>query len=135
MRATIIVSTVLLGGLLTCSATVTVQGWWHLDSIQPITDSSGNNRIFGSAFSTAPNTGGQFGGLLVANGAGGPLGTTGYTSTQCVRVGIGVNGKRQSAMWGIGYNPPAGAYGIEIWALPQDNGIAGGSGGWIFSSG
>jgi hypothetical protein len=38
-------------------------------------------------------------------------------------------------MWGIGYNPPADNYGIEIWVLPQGNGIAGGSGGWIFSSG
>ncbi len=38
-------------------------------------------------------------------------------------------------MWGIGYNPPAQNFGIEIWVLPQDNGIAGGSGGWIFSSG
>ena len=42
-----------------------------------------------------------------------------------------MGGKRQSAMWGIGYNPPVGAYGIEIWVLPQGNGIAGGSGGWI----
>src|SRR5437899_4514387 len=117
------------------SATVTVQGWWHLDSLQPINDSSGNSRTFASAFSTAPSTGGQFGGLLVNNGAGGPLDGTGYTSAQCVQVGVGVGGKRQSAMWGIGYNPPAVNYGIEIWVRPQDNGIAGGSGGWIFSSG
>ncbi len=116
-------------------ATVTVQGWWHLDSTQPITDSSGNGRTFSSAFSTAPSTGGQFGGLVVNNGAGGPLGTTGYSSTQAIQVGVGVGGKRQSAMWGIGYNPPATNYGIEIWVLPQDNGIAGGSGGWILSSG
>jgi len=124
-----------LGGVYLTSAAVTVQGWWHLDSTQPINDSSGNNRTFGSAFSTSPSTGGQFGGLVVNNGAGGPLGTTGFSSTNAIRAGLGVGGKRQSAMWGIGYNPPAGAYGIEIWVLPQDNGIAGGSGGWIFSSG
>ena len=48
---------------------------------------------------------------------------------------MGATGKRQSAMWNINYNPPATDYGIEIWVMPQDNGIAGGSGGWIFSSG
>jgi hypothetical protein len=135
MRKIIVSLAALVGGACLSSATVTVQGWWHLDSSQPITDSSGNNRTFGSAYSTAPPTGGQFGGLLVNNGAGGPLGGTGYSSLQCVQVGVGVGGKRQSAMWGIGYVPPATNYGIEIWVLPQDNGIAGGSGGWIFSSG
>ena len=135
MRKTILTSAALLAGLLTSSATVTVQGWWHLDSAQPINDSSGNSRTFGSAYSTAPAAGGQFAALPINNGAGGPLGKTGYTSTQCIQVGVGVGGKRQSAMWGIGYNPPVGAYGIEIWVLPQGNGIAGGSGGWIFSSG
>ena len=125
----------LLAGACGSSAAVTVQGWWHLDSIQPINDSSGNNRTFGSAFSIHPSTGGQMGALLINNGAGGPLDGTGYTSTQCIQLGIGVGGKRQSAMWGIGYNPPAQNYGIEIWVMPQDNGIAGGSGGWICSSG
>ena len=132
MRKTILTSAALLAGLLTSSATVTVQGWWHLDSAQPINDSSGNSRTFGSAYSTAPAAGGRFAALPINNGAGGPLGKTGYTSTQCIQVGVGVGGKRQSAMWGIGYNPPVGAYGIEIWVLPQGNGIAGGSGGWIF---
>lgn len=112
-----------------------MQGWWHLDSTQPINDSSGNNRTFGSAFSTAPSTGGQVAAQVINNGAGGPLDGTGYNSTQCIQIGIGVGGKRQSSMWGIGYNPPAQNYGIEIWVLPQDNGIAGGSGGWILSSG
>jgi hypothetical protein len=135
MRKIIVSLAALLGGVCISSATVTVQGWWHLDSTQPINDSSGNSRTFGSAFSTAPSVGGQFGGLVVNNGAGGPLDSTGFSSTQCIQVGIGVGGKRQSAMWGIGYNPPATNYGIEIWALPQDNGIAGGTGGWIFSSG
>jgi hypothetical protein len=106
-----------------------------LDSTQPINDSSGNSRTFGSAYSTAPPTGGQMGALLIENGAGGPLDATDWTSRQCIRLGVGVGGKRQSAMWGIGYNPPAENYGIEIWAMPQDNGRAGGSGGWLFSSG
>jgi hypothetical protein len=135
MRKNILTAAALLIGVMTGSAAVTVQGWWHLDSSQPITDSSGNNRTFGSAYSTAPATGGQFAGLVVNNGAGGPLDGTGWISTQCVQVGVGVGGKRQSAMWGIGYNPPADNYGIEIWVFPQGNGIAGGSGGWIFSSG
>ncbi len=135
MRKIIVSLAALLGGICISSATVTVQGWWHLDSSQPINDSSGNSRTFGSAYSTDPATGGQFAALVVNNGAGGPLGTIGYTSTNCIQVGVGATGKRQSAMWGIGYNPPAGAYGIEIWVLPQGNGIAGGSGGWIFSSG
>ena len=135
MRKTLASMALLLAGALASSAAVTVQGLWHLDSTQPIADSSGNGRAFGSAFSTAPSTGGAMGALVVDNGAGGPLGGTGYTSVQCVQLGVGVGGKRQSAMWGIGYNPPAVNYGIEIWAMPQDNGIAGGSGGWIFSSG
>ena len=135
MRKNILTAAALLTGVMTCSATVTVQGWWHLDSTQPINDSSGNSRTFGSAYSTAPATGGQFAGLLANNGPGGPLDGTGWTSTQCIQVGVGVGAKRQSAMWGIGYNPPADNYGIEIWVLPQGNGIAGGSGGWIFSSG
>jgi len=129
------VAVALLGGLCVSSATVTVQGWWHLDSSQPITDSSGNNHTFGSAYSTAPATGGQVAAQVINNGAGGPLDGTGYTSRQCIEVGIGVGGKRQSSMWAIGYNPPPQNYGIEIWVLPQDNGIAGGSGGWILSSG
>jgi len=135
MRGTIFLTAALLGSLSVSSASVTVQGWWHLDSTQPITDSSGNNRTFGSAYSTAPATGGQVAAQVINNGAGGPLDGTGYTSTQCILVGVGVGGKRQSSMWGLGYNPPAQNYGIEIWVLPQDNGIAGGSGGWILSSG
>jgi len=137
MRKIIVSLLALCGGIYISSATVTVQGWWHLDSTQPINDSSGNSRSFGSAYSTDPATGGQFAALPTSNGAGGPLGTNlpSYTSTQCIQVGVGATGKRQSAMWGIGYNPPAGTYGIEVWVMPQDNGIAGGSGGWLFSSG
>ncbi len=135
MRRTILPTVALLAGVLAAPASVTVQGWWHLDSIQPINDSSGNNRTFGSAYSTAPATGGSVAAQLINNGVGGPLDGTGWTSTECIRVGVGVGAKRQSSMWGLGYNPPAQNFGIEVWALPQDNGIAGGSGGWIFSSG
>ncbi len=135
MRKIILTSAALLAGLLTSSATVTVQGWWHLDSTQPITDSSGNGRGFGYAYSTAPAVGGAVAAQLINNGAGGPLDNTGWTSVQCIQVGVGVGGKRQSSMWATGYNPPAQDYGIEIWVLPQDNGIAGGSGGYILSSG
>jgi len=135
MRRVAFTLAALLGGIHLASATVTVQGWWHLDSTQPINDSSGNSRTFGSAYSTAPATGGSVAAQLINNGVGGPLDATGWISTNCIQVGVGVGGKRQSSMWGIGYNPPAQNYGIEIWVLPQDNGIAGGTGGWILSSG
>ena len=136
MRKSILTLAALLGGACISSATVTVQGWWHLDSTQPIPDSSGNGRSFGSAYSTAHTAGGSVGAELIANGVGGPLDGTGFISTNCVLWGFGTpTTKAQAAMWAINYNPPAGAYGIEIWALPQDNAIVGGSGGWIFSSG
>ncbi len=131
----------LFSGLLTCSASVTVQGWWHLDNAQPITDSSGNGRTFGSAYSTLYTGGGQVKALLINNGAGGPLDATGWISSQCVEVGIGpTGGNAQDSMWGIGYNPPAQNFGIEMWVFPQSNGVhplgtAGNNGGWIFSSG
>lgn len=134
MRKPLLTYIALLAGAYASSASVTVQGWWHLDSSQPINDSSGFSRTFGSAFSTAPSTGGQFGGLVLNNGAGGPLGTTGYISTNAVRAGIGVGAKRQSSMWGISYNPPATNYGIEIWAMPQRDGFVGNT-TWYFSSG
>jgi hypothetical protein len=128
----------LFAGVLSSSAAVTVQGWWHLDiAPTPTLDSSGNGRNFLSAYSTHPAAGGNMGALAIANGAGGPLDGTGWISAQCIRLGVGVGGRRQSAMWGLtgAYNPPATNYGIEIWVMPQDRGIAGGSGGWIFSSG
>ena len=135
MRKKLLTSAALLAAVLTSSAAVTVQGWWHLDSTQPIADSSGNGHGFGSAYSTAPAVGGAVAAQLINNGAGGPLGSSAWTSIQCIQVGVGVGGKRQSSMWATGYNPPAADYGMEIWVLPQDNGIAGGSGGWILSSG
>ena len=98
MRKSILIIAALLGGVYISSAAVTVQGWWHMDSTQPITDSSGNSRTFGSAFSTAPSTGGQMGALLINNGAGGPLDATGWTSSQCIQLGIGVGARRQSSM-------------------------------------
>jgi len=136
MRRNVFAMLVLLAGVMSCSAAVTVQGWWHLDSTQPINDSSGNARTFGSAFSNHPDSGGQVNALLINNGAGGPLGTSGWTSTQCIRLGyLGVDGHaRQSSMWGIGYVPPASNFGIELWALPQNTGFINGS-TWYFSSG
>jgi hypothetical protein len=131
----------LFSGVLTCWASVTVQGWWHLDNAQPITDSSGNGRTFGSAYSTAYTGGGQVKALLINNGAGGPLDSTGWISSLCVEVGVApAGGNAQDSMWSIGYNPPAENFGIEMWVFPQSNGVhplgtAGGNGGWIFSSG
>jgi hypothetical protein len=125
----------LFSGALISSASVTVQGWWHLDNSQPIADSSGNGRTFGSAYSTDPAAGGEVAAHLINNGAGGPLDSTGWTSSQCILVGTGENGgNRNSAMWDISYNPPAENFGIEIWVFPQGAGVNGGS-AWIFSTG
>ena len=73
-RCRLLTLTALLAGALTSSATVTVEGWWHLDTSQPITDSSGKARNFGSAYSTDPGAGGQFAALPVNNGGWGPSG-------------------------------------------------------------
>jgi hypothetical protein len=126
----------LFSGILSSSASVTVQGWWHLDNAQPITDSSGNGRTFGSAYSTSYTGGGEVRALLINNGVGGPLGGTGWVSTNCVRVGVTPDGSEdQDVMWDIGYNPPAENFGIEIWVLPQGTGVTDGGNGWIFSTG
>ncbi len=126
----------LFTSVLTSSATITVQGWWHLDNTQPITDSSGNGRNFGSAYSTSYTGGGEVRALQINNGAGGPLGNTGWISTNCVRVGVTPSGAEdQDVMWSIGYNPPAENFGIEIWVLPQGTGVTDGGNGWIFSTG
>ncbi len=120
-KTLILAAATLLAGVASSNAAVTVQGWWHLDNAPtPTADSSGQGRNFTSAYSTHPASGGNMGALAIANGAGGPLDGTGWTSSQCIRLGVGVGGKRQSAMWGLtgAYNPPATDYGIEIWVLP-----------------
>ena len=101
-----------------------------------LADSSGNSRNFGSAFSQHDGDKPQFGGspltFVTPTGVGGPLGTSGYTSTNCARWGSW--SWAVTSAWGIGYNPPPVNYFIEIWAKPYNRGFVGGS-TWIFTSG
>jgi hypothetical protein len=98
------------------SATVTNQVWFHFGdggaAVQ--TDSSGNGRNFqNNYFAGTPP-------LAGANAVGGPLGNSGYTSTNSMRFGL--NGF-VTELYNTGYTPPATNYGIEIWFLPQNKGI------------
>jgi hypothetical protein len=141
MRTTLLTTALaLVVGPLSGSAAVTVEAWFHLGEVTDIyADSSANSRRLGLAFSTC-NGGGNSGALVTANGAGGPLGGSGFTSTKCLQFGFN---NCQGAMWGAGatggdntgWNPPAANYGIEVWALPMGNGYNGGSPTFIFSSG
>lgn len=114
------------------SATVTVQSWYHFGEVADYyADSTPNAHRFGQGFSTCAG-GGNAGGIITATGVGGPLGASGWTSTKCLRLG---QNKCQGSLWAPGYNPPSTNFGIEIWVLPQDTGVNGGSSSWIFSSG
>ncbi len=112
------------------SAAVTTQGWWHFGeggaAIQ--TDSSGNGHNYiNSYFGGTPPVFGQ-------NAVGGPLGNSGYTSTNSAH--FGVNGF-VTELYNTGYTPPGTNYGIEIWFMPLNKGYVGGTDNeaWIFSSG
>jgi hypothetical protein len=132
MRKTVILTAALFSGLLTASATVTVQGWWHYGEIADIYgDSSGNNRRFGNAFSSG--TSGNAGAGISPVAVGGPLDATGWTSTSSLYWTP--EHKDAAAMWNIGYNPPATNYVIECWALPEWPGTRPGNRSWLFASG
>jgi len=113
MRKSSIIAAALLGGLLTASAAVTVQGWWRFgETADYYADFSGNNRRFGNAFSSAGS--GTAGGVISTVACGGPLGTTGATSTRSVLFD-----NPSGSMWNpAGYLPPAANYLIELWCLP-----------------
>ena len=117
-------------------ATVTVQAWYHFGDAANPQDSSGNAHHFTSAYSHVPINnpafGGSFSGIFTPTGVGGPLGTSGYTSTSCTRAGW-FSG-RICTTWGTGYNPPLTNFSIEISFLPYGRGFVGGS-AWLFSSG
>jgi len=122
----------MLAGALTSSANVTVQGWWHYGEVSDYyADSSGNGHRFGSAFSRVGS--GNAGAGIMPFGCGGPLGTTGYTSTNCLYWTP--THANAAGMWGPGYNPPANNYVLECWCLPQWPGTLGGNGAWLFCSG
>ena len=73
----------LLAGVLTSSATVTPQGWWRYgENTDYYADFTANARWFGYGSSCVGS--GNAGGVVQPFGCGGPLGTTGATSTSCV---------------------------------------------------
>ncbi len=122
------------------SAAVTPQGWWHYGELTDYyADSSGNNRRFALGFSCAGS--GNAGGGIVPFGVGGPLGTTGWTSTSSVYwTPLHCTAAAMWNPWGSGnaedeWNPPATNYVIECWILPEDNGITTGNRTWFFASG
>ena len=128
----------LLAGVLTSSATVTPQGWWHNGEAGLQADSSGNNRGFGYGFSCAG--GGIPGAGIVPLGVGGPLGKTGYTSTSSLYwTPLHCGAAAMWNPWGSGlaeneWNPQPTNYVIECWILPED--IASSPGRtWFFASG
>ncbi|HEV7925625.1 MAG TPA: LamG-like jellyroll fold domain-containing protein [Verrucomicrobiae bacterium] len=66
-------------------------------------------------------------------GCGGPLGTSGFTSTSCLFWTP--THANAAGMWDPGFNPPATNYVIELWCLPNYPGSLGGNGAWLFCSG
>jgi len=132
MRKNILTAAALLAGAITCSATVTVQGWWHYGEVSDYYgDSSGNGHRFGYAFSRVGS--GNAGVGVMPFGCGGPLGTTGFLSTNCLYWTP--THCDAAGMWGPGYNPPANNYVIECWCLTEWPGTRGGNGSWLFCSG
>ena len=122
----------LMTGVLTSSATVSVQGWWHFgEGTDYYADASGNGHRFGSAFSRVGS--GNAGAGVEPFGCGGPLGTTGFSSTSCLYWTP--THANAAGMWGPGFNPPSTNYVIELWCLPTYPGSLGGNGAWLFSSG
>ena len=132
MRKKILILTALLAGAWSGSANVTVQGWWHFGEVPDYyADSSGNGRRFGNAFSRVGS--GNAGAGVEPFGCGGPLGDTGFISTNCLYWTP--TAADAAGMWGTGYNPPATNYVIELWCLPEYPGSRGGNGAWLFCSG
>ena len=122
---------------MTCSAAPTVQAWYHFgDTSATRKIPAGTPAISGqptpTSHPTTPLSAGSFSGIITPTGVGGPLGTSGYTSTTCTRAGY--FSTRICTTWGTGYNPPSTNFFIEISVLPYGKGYMGGS-AWLFSSG
>jgi hypothetical protein len=115
-------------GALSCvqlaTATVTPTAWYHFGDggIAIQNDATANSNNFNSAYfqCTVPPVG--------PNGVGGPLGASGYISTNSAR--FGANGCI-SEFYQAGtlnpvttnfYVPPPTNYGMEVWFMPQDAG-------------
>ncbi|MEO7677858.1 MAG: LamG domain-containing protein [Verrucomicrobiota bacterium] len=107
------------------TATVKVEGWWHYgETLDYYAASSTNSRRFNSGFSCVG--GGNAGAAIVPIGVGGPLGTTGFTSTNALYWTP--QNCSAAAMWnpwepgGPEWNPPATNYSVECWILPDGPG-------------
>ncbi|HTA29948.1 MAG TPA: LamG domain-containing protein, partial [Candidatus Cybelea sp.] len=131
-KRTLTAAVCLFSAILTSSATVTVQGWWHYgEGTDYYADSSGNGHRFAMAFSRVGS--GNAGAGVEPFGCGGPLGTTGFTSTSSLFWTP--THADAAGMWDPGYNPPPTNYVIELWCLPNYPGSLGGNGSWLFCSG
>jgi hypothetical protein len=128
----------------TAASVINIQGWWHFDSppgtgTNILLDSSGNHRDYQAAFVvpvqyTPPTNGPGAGALVSSEAPGGPLGTSGYTSSHSLRLGLEGD---SDTFWNTGYVPPATNYCVEIWVRPQNLGgfPRDGNVPWVFSSG
>jgi hypothetical protein len=118
IRNAVVVLMVILAGTLTARAAVTVQAWYHLGEDDTLAggtpqDSSGNGNHMTDGFS-------EFESIHVsANAPGGPLGTSGWTSTNSSEWGR--NGDVIIAARD-GYYVSGTNFGIEAWVLPFGNG-------------
>jgi len=118
MRISILVSTFVLAGALSASAAINVQAWFHLGESGTLPgglplDSSGNGNNMNDGFSESASA------RTSANSPGGPLGTSGWTSTESSEWGR--NGDVIIAARD-GYYVSGDNFGIEAWVLPFGNG-------------
>jgi hypothetical protein len=118
MRKIILITAGLLAGAFTTSAAVTAQAWYHLGETGTLpgglpVDSSGNGNNMNDGFS-------EFETVHVSpNSPGGPLGTSGVTSTassEWGRNGDVIIAARDE------YYVSGDNFGIEAWVLPFGNG-------------
>ena len=123
----------------TAVASLTTQGWWHYGESPTIqTDSSGNGRNFALGFSCAGS--GNPGAGVASFGAGGPLGPTGYVSTNSLYwTPLHCGAAAMWNPWGSSdvaaeWNPQPTNYVIECWILPEDIGSSPNR-TWFFGSG
>ena len=118
MQRNLLTATLLLVGALNCPASINIQAWYHLGEPGTLPgglplDSSGNGNNMNDGFSefetvhVSPNT------------PGGPLGTSGWTSTNSSEWGR--NGDVIIAARDA-YSLSGDNFGIEAWVLPFENG-------------
>src|ERR1051326_4387400 len=118
MRRSIIVLAALLAGALSSSASISVQAWYHLGEPGTIAgglpvDSSGNGHNMNDGFSEFETVHSS------PNSPGGPLGTSGFVSTNSSewgRSGDVIIAARDE------YYVSGENFGIEAWVLPFENG-------------